>query len=75
LVSHSKEITVIGAFGKKCCGKYMDLTKRKEQDYGENYTIRSFIICTFITREMKSRRIRWARHVTRMGKLHFFSQL
>ena len=36
---------------------------------GEGSTMRNFIVCTFIlVRVIKSRRLRWARHVARMEK-------
>ena len=37
---------------------------------GENYIMRSLVICTLtnIVRVVKSRRMRWAGHVARMGE-------
>jgi hypothetical protein len=41
----------------------------KLQDVGENYIMWSFIACTpNIIRMIKSRRMRWAGHVARMGE-------
>jgi hypothetical protein len=49
----------------------LNLIRRKYREAGENYIMRSFMICTLpnITTVTKSRGIRWAGHVTRMGEV------
>jgi hypothetical protein len=50
----------------------LDLRGRKWRETGEDYVMRSFITCTVranVIRVINSRRMRWARHVARMGKI------
>ena len=49
-------------------GRYLDAKGTRLQESGEDYTTRSFMLCTLIniTRVIKSRRMRCAGHVARM---------
>jgi hypothetical protein len=44
---------------------------------GENSIMRSFVICTpsVIIRMIKSRRMRWARHVAGMGEMRYLYKI
>jgi hypothetical protein len=55
----------------------VELSARKIQENGENFTPRSFIICTFhIIKVIKSRIMRWTGHVARMGEMkHAYKML
>ncbi|KAJ4432464.1 hypothetical protein ANN_21083 [Periplaneta americana] len=55
-------------FENKCLGKYLGLRGMKLQENGESYTTQNCKHSPDIIGNIKSRRLRWAGHVARMGE-------
>jgi hypothetical protein len=55
----------------RCCGAYLDLQGRKEQEDGEKYIIRSFVIVFFVKYYWgeQIKRMRMTGCVERMGNI------